>query len=617
MTRTWLFRILRGTAAAFLVGAVVGGFEAGVALRGSVTEMVHALGRLQLWALNAALLGAVTAAVGGALSGAVGAVAGQDPETQSLALETDRDPRHPWLPWVLGGSLAAALTTVVLPISARLPPGRGAAGFLMLGLTLITGAVFAILLRFFLRRVDQTGKGGALALLGLPTLLIVTMSFAVGAPMAGGKGKASRAREGLPNVLLISVDGLRADHVGPGARIRTGSLNWVAREGVRFLQATTPSTSEGPPLGSILTGYHPLSSRFSADGLSLPRRVPGLGKPLRTLPELFGAEGFRTAAFVSSVGLDGGATGLSRGFEVYDDGIGWSTPGAGRLAVPTIARWIATSDARPPGPTQVLRPGAETLIRFERWLAWHYRENFFAWVHISDPRMPHLLADGQEEALLDPIPGEDGRAYGARVAQLDEVLGELFKALEADGLFERTVVAVVGTRGFVPGGSRPTVGESWTQVPMLLFGPGLDGGVTLPHQVRLEDLAPTLLSAAGLRRARLGQGVSLVSTMAGEGGLDRLEALVVGPPRARDGKAEVALRAGRWKYRRDPRNSDALHDLARDPQELHDVKESNAERAQASKASLEKVLGGPVPTVTIPLLDPGRRGQLRGLDAAR
>jgi arylsulfatase A-like enzyme len=617
MTRTWIFRMLRGSAAAFLLGAVVGGIEVGIAVRGPVTEMVHALGRLQLWAWNALLLGSISALVGLVLSGAIGAVAGQDPETQSLAVETDRDPRHPWLPWVLGGAVAVSLAVVLLPPALRLPPGRGAASFMMLAMAGIAGGISAILLRFFLRRVDQTGKGGAIALLGLPTVLILTMSFAVGAPMRGGKGKASRAREGLPNVLLISVDGLRADHVGPGARVRTANLNWMAREGVRFLQATTPSTSEGPPLGSLLTGYHPLSSRFAADGTTLPSRVPGLGKPLKTLAEVFSAEGFRTGAFVSSVALDGRASGLGRGFEVYDDGIGWSPDGAGRLAAPTIARWLSTSSARPPSPTQVLRPGAETLINFERWLAWHYRENFFAWVHLSDPRMPHLLAEGQEEHLLDPIPGEAGRAYGARVAQLDEVLGELFKALEKDGLFERTIVAVVGTRGFVPGGSRPTVSEAWTQVPVLLYGPGLDSGASLPHQVRLEDLAPTLLSAAGLRRARMGQGVSLVSTMAGEGGLDSLEALIVGPPRPKDGRVEVALRGQDWKYHRDPRNTDALYDLRADPQELHDVKKTNAERAQASKKSLDAVLGQRTPQVIVPALDPGREAELRGLKAAR
>ena len=617
MTRIWLLRILRGTAAAFLLGAVLGGLEAGLALRGPVTEMAHALSRAHLWAFNAASFGAVSAAAGLVLSGAIGAVAGQDHETLSLAEDTDRDPRYPWLPWVLGGAATVCFLLLALPPAARLPPGRGAAGLMMVALAGIGGAIVAIVLRFFLRRVDRTGRGGALALMGLPTLLILTMSFAVGAPMRGGKGKASRAREGLPNVLLISIDGLRADHVGPGARVRTPSFNWMAREGARFEQASTPSTSEGPPVGALLTGYHPLSSRFAADGGTLPDRVPGLGMPLKTLAEIFASEGYRTAGFVSSVGLDGRATGLSRGFEVYDDGIGWTPPGAGRLAVPTVLRWLTTSSAKPPSPREVLRPGAETMIRFERWLAWHYRENFFVWLHISDPRMPHLLAEGQEANLLDPIPGEAGRAYGARVAQLDEVLGELFKALEADGLFERTLVAVVGTRGLLPGGSRPTVGEAWSQVPIFMFGPGVEHGVALPHQVRLEDMAPTLLSAAGLRRARLGQGVSLVSTMAGEGSLDALEALIVGPPRSQDGRIEVALRTRDWKFHRDPRNTDALYDLRRDPQELHDVKDTNVERAQAARESLDAGLGGRTPQVPLPVLDPGRRAELWGLNAAR
>ena len=64
MTKIWLSRIGRGAAASFLVGAVVGGIETAIALRGPITEMVNALQRLQLWGLNALLCGAAAGIVG-------------------------------------------------------------------------------------------------------------------------------------------------------------------------------------------------------------------------------------------------------------------------------------------------------------------------------------------------------------------------------------------------------------------------------------------------------------------------------------------------------------------------------------------------------------------------
>ena len=111
-------------------------------------------------------------------------------------------------------------------------------------------------------------KGMGLAILGLPTIAMLGMSVAVSSPMAGGKGKGARAREGLPNVLMITVDGLRRDHVGPGARVRTPNLDWLARQGVWFEEASTASTAEGPPLVAALTGYHPLSVGYVADGVA-------------------------------------------------------------------------------------------------------------------------------------------------------------------------------------------------------------------------------------------------------------------------------------------------------------------------------------------------------------
>jgi len=612
MTRIWLARLLRGTVAGLLVGAVVGGFEVAFALRGSITEVVNALQRLQLWALNAALLGGVSAAAALVLAGAIGSAAGHSHEVRTLAVETGRDPRHPWLPWVLGGALLAALSVEVIPREAAV--GGGGRGLMLYALALIASAAFALALRLWLKKVDHTGRGAGLALLGLPTLLVISMSLSVSASQAGGKGEASATREGVPNILLITVDGLRADHAF-GGRVRTPTLRWLSRKGVSFTQATTSSTADGPSVAALMTGRHPLSTGYLADGQRLPSRDPATGRDLPTLAEVLRDEGYATGAFVSSAALDGRNSGLSRGFEVYDDGIGTRRPGWRRLAGPTLLRWFRHSGGRTPDGSTVLRASAESFIRFEYWLAWHYRENLFGWVHVADPRMPFLYAEVDPKIdLVDPLPGDAGRSHGARVVQLDTILGEVFEALEDDKLLERTLVVIVGTRGYVPDG-RPPVDEAWTHVPVFLYGPGLEGGVAFEQQIRLEDLPATILSAAGFRRARMGDGISLVPMMEGRA-TDAARAISVGPPRA-DGSCPVAVRTPERKLVREASGKQSWYELDSDPKELRDRAEQSADEVERVGGELSELLGRDVPRASVPPLDPGAAAELRALDASR
>jgi|GEM_PF-1946075 len=613
MTRLWLMRILKGAGAAALLGAILGGFEAAIALRLSVTELVNALDRLLLWAGNAAGAGLLAGLVGMALSAGIGATAGLSGEDRSLAIQTGRDPTGPWMPWVLGGSLFATLALLTLPSLLRagaLPGGPARVGLTML-LVLVATAAFTLGTRLLLRRLDLTGRGQGLALLGLPALLLVSMSFAVSASMVGGRGEGTRQREGTPNLLLITVDGLRADHVGAGSRVRTPTLQWMARKGVSFTQATTPSTAEGPPLGAVHTGRHPLVTGFLADGQRLPRVLPGSGADLPTLAEKLRDEGYSTAAFLSSAALDGRATGLSRGFTVYDDGLGSSRRGGNRLALGTLWGWL-TRGGRGPSPDDVLRSASETVSRLGEWMSWHHGENQFAWLHLSEPRNKWLAFDPDPADLTDPIPGEDGRAYGARVVGLDEVIGDLLQGLEADEMLDDWMVVVAGTRGRIPGGAQPTVGEPWSQVPLILFGPGLPAGTRIDKQVRLEDVPATALTSMGFVKRRFGDGYSLMALVQGTD-LGNLQAITVSPPRSEDGRCGVSLRETPWKFVRDIKGDASLYDLADDAREVDDVQEAHPDRTAAAQSHLRELLGKNQPTVIMPDVDPSRAAVLKVL----
>ena len=612
MTRTWVLRIARGALAAFLLGAVLGGFESTWVLRTSVTELVNALQRLVLWGSNAFVTGLVAALFGTMIAGAVGSVAGLGAEDQSLAVQTGRDPLSPWLPWVLGGSALGTLSLLALPRLLRVAvEPRGGTRVAVVVLLVVVGALLVTVAgRFLLRRFDLTGRGAGLVYLGLPTLLLISMSMSVSAQMKGGRGTRTKAREGVPNIMLITVDGLRADHVGAGARVRTPTLQWMARKGVSFVSMTTPSTSETPPLGAILTGRHPLATGMLADGQRLPTEMPGTGADLQTLAEKLSSEGYSTGAFLSSAALDGPATGLSRGFTVFDDGLGANRRGASRLALPTLGRWLAEG-GQGPTPDRVLRTAKETIDRLGEWMSWHYGENQFAWLHLSEPRNPTLGFDPKDSQMLDPIPGEAGRAYGARVVGMDEVIGDLLQSLEADDMLDDWMFVIVGTRGYVPGGANPNVGEPWTQVPMILFGAGVPAGKRVDAQVRLEDVAATTLTAAGFVKRRFGDGYSLMALVQGRD-LGQLQAISVSPPRA-DGKCGISLREGRWKFARDQKGNASLYDLEDDPRELTDVQEEHPERTAAAKKAIVGLLGKPQPTAVVPPQPPGRAGVLRTL----
>ncbi len=612
MTRTWLFRLLRGALAAFLIGAVFGGFEASLVLRTSVTEMVNALQRLQLWLGNALAAGILTATFGAMISGAVGAVAGLGGDDQSLAAQTGRDPLSPWLPWVLGGSTLGTLSLIALPSllrAAALPSGAGRVAVVLL-LVVVASLVVAIGSRLLLRRFDVTGRGAGLVYLLLPTLLLVSMSTAVSAGMRGGRGTQVKERQGVPNVLLVTIDGLRADHVGAGARVRTPTLQWMAREGVSFVSTTTPSTAESPPVGAVLTGRHPLVTGLIADGQSLPARLPGTGADLQTLAEKLRSEGYSTGAFVSSAALEGRSSGLSRGFDVYDDGIGTRLRGGSRLSLPTLRRWLGDA-GQGPAPGRVLRSAKQTIDRLGEWMSWHYGENQFAWLHLSEPRNSTLGFEPRDSQLLDPIPGDAGRAYGARVVGMDEVIGDLVQGLEADGMLDDWLIVIVGTRGRVPGGANPNVGEAWTQVPFILFGGGVPAGTIIDQQVRLEDVAATTLTAAGFVKRRYGDGYSLMG-LVNDRELGQLQAISVSPPRA-DGQCGISLREGRWKFVRDQKGNASLYDLEKDPREVKDVQEEHPERTDAAKQAIASLLGRQQPTAVVPPLEPGRSGALRTL----
>ncbi|MCB9766412.1 MAG: sulfatase-like hydrolase/transferase [Alphaproteobacteria bacterium] len=257
-----------------------------------------------------------------------------------------------------------------------------------------------------------------------------------------------------PDIVVVTWDTVRADHVGDGA---TPHLDALAAEATTFTRARTPCPITLPAHASLLSGALPARHGARINGRwPVDARVP-------LLQEALAKAGWSTAAFVSASVLRR-RYGLSRGFQVYDDA----------LAAPRYER-----------------PGPETMAAAIDWLGQASRRApVFLWVHLYDP---HLPWDAPEVEGLDP--------YRAEIARVDGLTAELVDALRARGRWDETVFVVTSDHGEGLGEHGEAthgyfVYESTARVPLVVRVPGRQGVVDTA--VSLVDLAPTLADLAGV-----------------------------------------------------------------------------------------------------------------------
>jgi len=275
-----------------------------------------------------------------------------------------------------------------------------------------------------------------------------------------------------PNVLLITIDTLRADRVGRGL---TPAIDGLAARGVRFTGARTTAPLTLPSHASIMTGTLPPENGVRVNGVTLASRP--------TLAQTFHDAGYRTGAFVGAYVLDR-RFGLSRGFDTYDDRVQRDASGAARL--------------------EAERRGDIVVDAALQWLGGGSGKPFFAWVHLYDPHAPY---NPPQEFLAKAA----GNTYEGEVAFADAQVARLLEWLRSSAQADRTIVAVTGDHGEGLGDhGELTHGmlayDSTLRVPLIVAGPGPrsaiapgTSGATIADAVSLADLAGTLLHAARLR----------------------------------------------------------------------------------------------------------------------
>jgi choline-sulfatase len=282
---------------------------------------------------------------------------------------------------------------------------------------------------------------------------------------------SSQKKESPPDVFLVTIDTLRADHIRCYGyeRIQTPALDRLAQDGIRFAQAFTPSPITNTSHTSILTGLLPSSHGVTDFAVPLSPTYP-------TWADLLHQQGYHTAAFIGAVILDSKtlAPGLDRGFDYYDNFPQHSQ---------TKSRW-----------GRLERRGMDVVERAETWLSAHPQGPHFVWVHLYDPHDPYEPPAPYSQIYKD-------RLYDGEIAYADSALANFMGYLKKNRWYENSLIVVVGDHGEGLGEHHEdTHGiflyDSTTHVPLILKTPRGAGGAKMKvveAQVRTTDILPTVL----------------------------------------------------------------------------------------------------------------------------
>jgi len=299
-------------------------------------------------------------------------------------------------------------------------------------------------------------------------LALLVIGVAPGAACAQGSPKEK------PDVVLITIDTLRADHLGCYGykKADTPNLDAFAAAATRFAHAYTPVPITLPSHTALMTGSYPMATGIhDFSGNKLPPVT-------QTLARVLYDNGYRTGGFVSAAVLDS-RFGINAGFDTYYAHFDFNRLDEANLDL-------------------VERPGNQTTDQALGWLqndvkvAGAGRKPFFLWLHLYDPHYPYEPPEPYATRFRES-------PYDGEIAFADAQVGRLFALLKERGIFEKAVVVVCGDHGEGLGehGEKTHgffVYNSTLQVPLIVKIPGVAPGV-VETDVSLIDVMPTVLEA--------------------------------------------------------------------------------------------------------------------------
>jgi arylsulfatase A-like enzyme/Tfp pilus assembly protein PilF len=393
-----------------------------------------------------------------------------------------------------------------------------------------------------------------------------------------------------PNVLLITIDTVRADHVGAygATKAATPTIDRLAREGVRFADATSQAPLTGPAHAAILTGQYP--ARFGVrDNASTP--IPS---GTATIATMLRNRGYRTGGFVGAFIL-GPEYGFGQGFDTFDA---------------TFARFNAGMKL------QAQRRAGEVTDAALKWLDQQSalgNQHWFAWVHYYDAHTPYdPPAPFRARFQASPYDGE--------IAYVDSNIARLVAALEASGQLDRTLIVVIADHGEGLGDHGEQehglfLYESVLRVPWIMRLPAhASSGAVVKTQVRAIDVMPTIAAIAGVTPSKV-DGQNVMPFVGGAAPRDPAPSYAeTYYPKWHFGWSELkSVRVGDWKYIDAPRPE--LYDLRADAAERRNAIDARGPLAGGLSNELVKLQTGfgAAATADAPQPDPETLARLRSL----
>jgi choline-sulfatase len=376
------------------------------------------------------------------------------------------------------------------------------------------------------------------------------------------------AATSAPNLLVVTIDTLRADRVGAYGfpLATTPAMDAIARQGVLFEDAIIHAPQTRPSHASLFTGRLPFEHGIR-DNFSKP-----LDASMPTLASILKQRGYATGGFIAAYPVSRDS-GLHRGFDVFDD------PFAG-------ASSVATRRDRSE------RRGAEVVDRALEWLGPSRGTPFFAWVHLFDPHAPYDPPRPFAQRFAKDL-------YAGEVAYADSQVQRLLDWIARQKLGESTLVVVLSDHGEGLGDHGENehgffIYDTTMRIPLLLRWPGrLPAGLRVGGQFQGVDLLPTILELLGVPPTPT-SGVSRASALRPGGKLPDNEAYVESLYASLHfGCAPLrGLRAEGWKYIDAPRAE--LYRVSEDPRETRNRMDDRAPVAAAMKTRLLDRDRGPV-----------------------
>ncbi|REK18630.1 MAG: DUF229 domain-containing protein [Planctomycetota bacterium] len=393
-----------------------------------------------------------------------------------------------------------------------------------------------------------------------------------------------------PNLLIVSIDTLRADHLGCYGYDRPTSptLDALAERGVVFEAASTPSPWTKPAHASLFTGKYP--SRHGAIDSFRP-----LSDDTVHLASLLTEQGFDTAAVVNVAWLT--IHGLSRGFQHVDFVPSFESPEPSEVTEKSIA-WFDQRDREKPFFALVhyfdVHSSYQSLPQYEQMFV----DEYVGPANGTTAQLLDFTIHGAR--LIDRDIAHISNLYDAGIRQLDDQLAKLFAYLEENGELENTVVVITSDHGeelfdhgsFMHGFTQY---EEVARVPLVFFGPGVAVKQRIGAPVSLVDVMPTCLKLMGIAGPEDMDGVPLDDLWRGAEPAERAlfyEADNKIPREKSDTTYSLgsrrAIRRGDLKLHYDIETGEKrLFDLAADPLERTIV---NGKHAAVADAMLEELL---------------------------